>query len=734
MTKIIDISETKTSLKLIQLSKRIKSITDDEKNSFNSLKIKGDILGDWSHYYWECNGRRIYFTKPFDVDENVVTSKTHENKRVIIPDLFSDLLKVYCIRSLKKGTSAKATSTKVGAIAWFFHHLNFKLENIPKANQDKLDSFIPLMQEFFVKRGPYERVRITRSFIKKLLIPTKLVSSFDPKINMVNPAVSQTDVTTDEYKDRSDSKYLEDIDKYVGIVKRKFNKDIELIKANKNPIYGEPKPGYDELRLLATPFFLAFGLRVGELCRLPENALGYDEVNEKYFLRVLTEKGELAAARPCPRIWQDVIKASFERILELTKPSRARSVEIEKNSELALAKLLSFNERSQEIAKAITSAGFSPNDYFLRSEINQKPAPSDTTLPWSTLRHKDFDYAAKGKISVKNTKDRAKIYTVIYSKKMVIQALISRWNKSHSIVFKENITENGVLKTKVKSKSYQYNLPFSKHLFCAFEATFSGQYVGQGLLPRPMTPRNISRWFCSDSSRSKTVFERYDVKDEDGKFISIASHQFRHWLTTALKRSGKNEMMIDQFMARQPGQSRQYDHRTAKERAEVLRRKYLSDPPPDDALGARIKRMRDNNVSLDEIESAVIHSLSVLHFTPWGTCKRDLDINPCEKGMMCLRGENGEGCQHFGIDTDDHEALINIQNTKILYENQLSALLPNYKELMSTLNRQEPLDQHIQYCIDTINGCEKAISSYNKAKKNQKGQIDIVQVFVPEKD
>ncbi|TYK66829.1 hypothetical protein [Colwellia echini] len=734
MTKIIDISETKTSLKLTQLSKRIKSITNDERSSFNSLKIKGDILGDWSHYYWVCSGRRIYFTKPFDLDENVVTSKTHENKRVIIPDLFSDLLKVYCIRSLKKGTSAKATSAKVGAIAWFFHHINFKLENISKVNQDKLDSFIPLMKKEFVKRGPYERVKIVRSFISKLLIPTKLVSSFEPKINMVNPAVSQSNVTTEEFKQRSSDVYLEDIDKYVGFVRQRFDNDIELIKMNKRPIYGQPKPGYDELRLLAIPFFLAFGLRVGELCRLPENALGYDEKNEKYFLRVLTEKGELAAARPCPRIWQDIIKTSIERILELTKTSRARSVKIEKNAELALSKLLNFSNRSQEIVEAITSAGFSANDYFIRSEINQKPTPTDTTLPWSTLRHKDFETAAKGKISVKNSNDRAKRYTVIYSKTMVIKALINRWNKSHSIVFKENITEDGVLKTKIKSKTYQYNLPFSKHLFCIFEDTFSAQSVGQGLLPRPMTPRNISNWFSKDSSKSLTVFQRYDINNDDGITVSITSKKFRHWLTTALKRSGKNEMMIDKFMGRQPGQSRQYDHKTAKERAEALRRKYLSDPPPDDALGARIKRMRDNNVSLDEIESAVIHSLSVLHFTPWGTCKRDLDINPCDKGMMCLRGENGDGCQHFGIDPDDHEALINIQNTKILYENQLSALLPNYKELMSTLNRQEPLDQHIQYCIDTINGCEKAISSYNKAKKNQKGQIDIVQVFVPEKD
>jgi hypothetical protein len=199
-------------------------------------------------------------------------------------------------------------------------------------------------------------------------------------------------------------------------------------------------------------------------------------------------------------------------------------------------------------------------------------------------------------------------------------------------------------------------------------------------------------------------------------------------------RSGKNEMMIDIFMGRKPGQSRHYDHRTAKQRAEAIRAKYISDNPPDDALGRRIQRMRDNDVSYEEIEAALNHTLSVVHFTPWGTCKRDLDVSPCEKGMMCLRGDDGKGCQHFGIDPNDLEAKQSITNTTRHYENQLSALLPNYQNLLENLNKQEPLDQHIQYCIDTINGCESALLAYEKAAKYSENEINIVKVFIPEGD
>jgi hypothetical protein len=158
----------------------------------------------------------------------------------------------------------------------------------------------------------------------------------------------------------------------------------------------------------------------------------------------------------------------------------------------------------------------------------------------------------------------------------------------------------------------------------------------------------------------------------------------------------------------------------------------MSETPPDDVLGRRVKRMRDNNVCESEIENALNHTLSVVHYTPWGTCNRDLDVSPCEKGMMCLRGEDGNGCQHFGIDPDDEEAKQSIINTKVHYETQLAALLPNYEELSHKLNKQEPLDQHVQFCIDTINGCESALRAYERAKDAKDNQIPVVQVFSPE--
>lgn len=148
-------------------------------------------------------------------------------------------------------------------------------------------------------------------------------------------------------------------------------------------------------------------------------------------------------------------------------------------------------------------------------------------------------------------------------------------------IFHENEVDGEVSET-VSSTSYSVHMPFSDFLFIVKDDTFTASTESYGFVPRPMMKNEMSNWLTEDSSRSKSAFRRYDIRDDDNNIVNITSHQFRHWLTTALLRSGKNESMIDLFMGRKAGQTRQYDHRTAKERAENIRSRYMSETPPDD--------------------------------------------------------------------------------------------------------------------------------------------------------
>jgi integrase len=630
---------------------------------------------------------------------------------------------------IKKNISVKGTTNKLTATIWLAESLSYEPSALFKLKQPTLDDVIPLLKKHFKKRGPFEKYKELVAFTKKFLVPNKLVIGFSPKTNMKNPALNQVDVTSEEYKIRRKEKYDVDVDKYLGRVKQRFDAERERRKKNETLLYPQPKPLYDELRLLAVPFMLAFGLRVGELCRLTYDCLDFDEVNEKWYLKVYTEKGELPSPRPIPRIWQEVVLDAYKRILELTEEHRNFAKQVESNGVQAFINDLSFKSRPEHIDISLRDAGYEPELHFIRSELSNTGGSHSNGLTYNNLRN-SYKSGQIAKLKFRGVSGK-NIIQLVYSKKIIASLAITNYEFYRRAVYNENLIDSDE-QGSISSSSFSIDLPFSKFLFIAKEDTFDAGCNGQGFVPKPLTSKTFTNWITDDKgTRNITTFQRYDIRDDDGNIVNINSHQFRHWLTTALMKSGKNEMMIDIYMGRKPGQSRHYDHRTAKERAEAIRSKYLSDNPPDDALGRRIQRMRENDVPYEEIEAALNHTLSVVHFTPWGTCKRDLDVSPCEKGMMCLKGDDGKGCQHFGIDPSDLEAKQSITNTKLHYENQLNALLPNYENLLNTLNKQEPLDQHIQYCIDTINGCEFALAAYEKAAKYSENEINVVKVFTP---
>lgn len=273
----------------------------------------------------------------------------------------------------------------------------------------------------------------------------------------------------------------------------------------------------------------------------------------------------------------------------------------------------------------------------------------------------------------------------------------------------------------IESPSYTYTLPPSRLLFLSTINNTSAS--SEWATPRPMFQTEMYD-FLSRKAGKKTIFERLAIKNELGQEYSFSPHQIRHWVTTALLRSGPNETLIDMFLGRKPGTFIHYDHRTAKERAESIREKvYLDTPPPDDWLGRKIKKMKNEGISNDEIEDLVRRRIKTIHFSPWGYCSRDLIQNPCPKGTMCLTGFGGNnGCENFLLDIRNKENLIKITQLRDRYRTLLEALIPNsrnHKELSFELNDQHKMDKHALHVISVINGCEKAIKAYEQSDNDE---------------
>lgn len=287
----------------------------------------------------------------------------------------------------------------------------------------------------------------------------------------------------------------------------------------------------------------------------------------------------------------------------------------------------------------------------------------------------------------------------------------------------------------VRSNAFEESIPLSKHLIVTWEHQFRSCSNRLGILPKPLTSSDIYNWLSKASGKT-TVFERYNVRDANGKVYSYSPHQIRHWVTTAFLRSGPNEMLIDLWMGRNPGQLRNYDHRTSKERAEYVRAKglYLSQIPPSDWLGKRVSAMRGSNIPESEIADFIDRKLQILHFTPWGYCSRSLTIMPCERGMMCLKGfGGGNGCTYFHIDPTDIEAKHKIQQMLSNYRSNLIVLEPRYLSLKDKfhdeLDDTQVMDQHLIHIIQMIKGCEQALRAYDQIDSAKDPNMTAVRVF-----
>lgn len=271
---------------------------------------------------------------------------------------------------------------------------------------------------------------------------------------------------------------------------------------------------------------------------------------------------------------------------------------------------------------------------------------------------------------------------------------------------------------KFSSKGYPNKL--SDNLIVIWENQFNS-VSQQGIIPRPLFRADLYNYLSNNSSK-KTIFQRLDLRDRNGKIFSITPHQIRRWVTTAILRAGPSETAVDLWMGRTPRQSRQYDYRTAKERAEYVRSLYLTDEPPEDFLGKLVIRWREEEVADDLIEDMIIQKLSILNLTPWGGCSRELYISPCDRGLMCVRGFGTEaGCKSFHLNPDDLEARAAIETLLTEYERIMKVIFDNRTDITasieSELDSTHEFDQHVLFVCDMVRSCKAALNAYSKSKQ-----------------
>jgi hypothetical protein len=139
----------------------------------------------------------------------------------------------------------------------------------------------------------------------------------------------------------------------------------------------------------------------------------------------------------------------------------------------------------------------------------------------------------------------------------------------------------------------------------------------------------------------KSAFERYNIRNDNGQFYEMHTHQFRHWVTTKAAQAGVPDHLIARWQGREHiGDLNAYKHLTPAERLETLKAALQH---------GRVKgQIAEMYFSLKEDVRDVFleGQLQAVHVTPLGLCVHDFKVTPCPKFLNCVKD-----CEDYVLDT-----------------------------------------------------------------------------------
>jgi hypothetical protein len=172
----------------------------------------------------------------------------------------------------------------------------------------------------------------------------------------------------------------------------------------------------------------------------------------------------------------------------------------------------------------------------------------------------------------------------------------------------------------------------SETLLIAFRNSF---HPGRAVFPLLMQPVVISQIadFLSGGGGTLSAFERFGIREPDGSFCRMTSHQFRHWLNYIADKGGLPIELQSRWMGREHSRDTEaYRHATVDERLEWVK------------AGIQEGKLAGPKASMYfELPSAkrdryLDGEVQAVHFTALGLCLHDFAVTPCPYHLNCVRG------------------------------------------------------------------------------------------------
>lgn len=184
------------------------------------------------------------------------------------------------------------------------------------------------------------------------------------------------------------------------------------------------------------------------------------------------------------------------------------------------------------------------------------------------------------------------------------------------------------------------------------------------LTVRPLPASAVENFVATVEGRhGKSVFERYGLKNGEGKPWSMSTHQFRHWINTVATKGGLSDMELARWMGRKDArQNRSYQHLDQEERIERTKDAVRS----GNMVGTMSEVYR--RLPADDRELFLDGQVEAANVTPYGVCTHNFAVKPCPYHVQCLTG-----CNSFLRTKGDRREIVAIVEIKRRAERNIEA-------------------------------------------------------------
>ena len=381
----------------------------------------------------------------------------------------------------------------------------------------------------------------------------------------------------------------------------------------------DPKDDWDRVLFAIVKLLVALGFRMGEVLTLPADCWRVNGEG-RHYLTYWPEKGGPLSPKWVPSTVVELVQGAVETLQTLTQEERQR------------ARVLETDPTHVPL----------PGDYSLGELLGT----ADLSQALQMTRSGVVKYLKRLNISPSRMhggkNGKGWLWKVDELERALVKALPEhRYELVTSSGGKQRLSEHLCLMRKRPRRGKPSLLTVSP-IPASAVANFVTSYYGHN---------------------SKSVFERYELLDENGKPWSVSPHQFRHWLNTVAHKGGLPDFELARWMGRQDiRQNLSYQHLNQEERIErvkeAVRNKEMVGPMSEVY----------HRSPADDRESFLDAQVEAAHVTPYGTCTHNFATKPCPYNVQCLTG-----CGSFLRTKGDQREVTYIRQIKRRAEHNIKA-------------------------------------------------------------